>query len=129
MFITPEQAKKLTNKELPADLIYRAQNVLESYIGKTESEIKSGKDKILMARAVAYQAAYMKDNEDVVYEQIAVKTAGAGTNFQNLDTDKDAPWIAPLAFLTIKSLSFKKSRGIRTGRIFQYPPFTTWRSE
>jgi hypothetical protein len=129
MFITPEQAKKLTNKELAADLIYRAQNIVESYIGKTESEIKSGKDKILMGRAVAYQAAYMKDNEDIVYEQMAVTTSGSGTNFQNIDREKDAPWISPMAFLTLKGLSFKKSRSYRTGRIFQYAPWSGWRSE
>lgn len=129
MFITPDQAKKLTNKELASDLIYRAQNIIESYVGKTESEVKTSKDKVLMARATAYQAAYMKDNEEIVFEQVAVNTAGAGTTFQNIDTKKDAPFIAPLATLTLQYLSFNKSRSYRTGRIFQYAPFSGWRSE
>lgn len=130
MFITPDQAKKLTNKELSADLIFRAQNIIESYAGKVEADIKSGKDKILMARSTAYQAAYMKDNEELVYEQMAVVTSGAGTQMQTLDTKKDAPWIAPLAVLTLKYLSFNRSRSYRTGRIFQYPPAAlNWRYE
>lgn len=130
MFITPEQAKKLTDKELPADLLYRAQNIVETYVGKGESEIRSSKDKVLMARAVAYQAAYMKDNEHVIYEQVAVTTtsqAGEGVVFKG--GDFTAPWIAPLVVIVTSHLSFRKSKRIKTGRIFQYDPRLTWRHD
>ena len=129
MFITPDQVKKLTNVEVSGDLIYRAQNIIEAYVGKTESEIKNGKDKLIMSKATGYQATYMKDNEDIVYQQIAVNSAGSGTSFQNFDPTMSAPWLSPMAVMIVKNLSFNKSRSFKTGRIFQFQPrITTWRN-
>ena len=129
MFITPDQVKKLTNVEVSGDLIYRAQNVIESYVGKTESEIKNGKDKVIMSKAVGYQAVYMKENEEIVYQQVAVNTAGVGNSFQNFNSEMSAPWLSPLAVMVVKNLSFNRSRSYKTGRIFQFQPrITTWRN-
>lgn len=129
MFITPDQVKKLTNVEVSGDLIFRAQNVIESYVGKNESEIKNGKDKQIMAKAVGYQAAYMKENEEIVYQQVAVNAAGAGVSFQNFDANMAAPWLSPLAVMVVKNLTFNRTRSYKTGRIFQFQPrITTWRN-
>jgi len=38
-----------------------------------------------------------------------------------------SPWISPLAIIACKALSFKRARGIRTGKIFQLPTFIDWR--
>jgi hypothetical protein len=123
MFITPDQAKKITNVEVSTDLIYRSQMVIESYVGKIESEIKNGKDKLIMSRAVAYQSAYMKENENIVFQQVALDAAGAGNSYQNFDSSMSGPWISPLAVMVIKSLSFNNSKSFRTGRIFQKTPY------
>ena len=129
MFITPDQVKKLTNVEVSGDLIFRAQNVVEAYVGKNESEIKNGKDKQIMAKAVGYQAAYMKENEEIVYQQVAVNSAGAGVSFQNFDPNMAAPWLSPLAVMVVKNLTFNRTRSYKTGRIFQFQPrITTWRN-
>jgi hypothetical protein len=123
MFITPDQAKKLTNVEVPSDLIYRAQMVIESFVGKIESEIKDGKDKLIMSRAVAYQAAYMKDNEELIYQHMATTSSNSGNSTINFDNTMSAPWISPLALMVIKGLTFNNSKSFKTGRIFQKTPY------
>jgi hypothetical protein len=75
------------------------------------------KDIEILKRAVAYQSAYMENNEDIVYEQMAVSTTGqndAYTTFRNNDTN--SPWIAPLAVIVCGKLSFMKARSVYTGK-------------
>jgi hypothetical protein len=38
-----------------------------------------------------------------------------------------APFIAPLAVMAARGLSFKKPRSIKTGKIFQWPTYIDWR--
>lgn len=127
MFANTNDVKNITGKIVSSQLVTRAQYVIETYIGKLEADVTNTRDIELIKRAVAYQSAYMNDNEDIVYEQMSVSTTGqndAYTTFRN--NDKSSPWIAPLAVMTCEKLSFIKSRSIVTGRIdraISYPDY------
>jgi hypothetical protein len=128
MLITKENADKITNRDLPNDLLYRAQNIIETYVGKVELEIQDPRDKTFMGRAVAYQAAYMIENEDIVYEQVSSKTTGQNDSLIIFkENDDTAPWIAPLAVMACKKLTFFRARSIKTGKTSQRLRLYGWR--
>ena len=118
MLASTTDVKNITGKIVNNQLVTRAQYIIESYVGKLESEVTIAKDLTLLKRAVAYQSAYMVNNEDLVYEQMSVSTTGqndAYTTFRQ--GDKASPWIAPMAVMSCEKLSFIKSRSIKTGRM------------
>ena len=127
MFTTTNQVKSITGKNVNAALVERAQYIIEAYVGKFESEITNTKDIELMKRAVAYQSAYMLNNEDIVFEQMAVSTTmqnDASTTFK--PGDSVSPFVAPMAVIICAKLSFLKSRSVYTGRIdrtISYPDY------
>jgi hypothetical protein len=129
MFATTTQVKTITGKIVNAGLIERAQYAIEAYVGKFEADVIETKDLELLKRAVAYQSAYMLNNEDIVFEQMAVSTTmqnDASTTFKA--GDSVSPFIAPMAVMVCSKLSFIKSRSIKTGKILQsttYPDWTT----
>jgi hypothetical protein len=129
MFTTIAQVKTITGKIVKSDLIERAQYAIEAYIGKFEAEVTDTGDKEILKRAVAYQSAYMVNNEDVVFEQMAVSTTtqnDSSTTFKQ--SDLTSPFIAPMAVMMCSKLSFMKSRSIKTGKIISdstYPVWTT----
>ena len=127
MFSTINSVLTYTNKEVSLDVIKRAQSIVEIYVGKDEIDIENPSDLLVLDKMTAYQAAYMVDNEDIVYSQIASNSVGSGDTAQNFDTTMSSPWIAPLAVMAAKGLSFKKPRSIRTGKIFQLPRRIDWR--
>ncbi len=127
MFTTINDVKTITGKIVNAALVERAQYAIETFVGKFESEITNTKDVEILKRAVSYQSAYMLNNEDIVYEQIAVKTTtqnDSSTTFK--DGDDASPFIAPMALMLCKNLSFIKSRSIVTGKIFQPTTTVNW---
>lgn len=127
MFTTTTQVKTITGKIVNPALIERAQYVIEAYVGKFETEITNTKDIEVMKRAVAYQAAYMLNNEDIVFEQMAVSTTmqnDASTTFKPGDTA--SPFVAPMAVILCGKLSFVKSKSVYTGkmdRTISYPDY------
>lgn len=119
MFITPEQVMEVTPyTDVTFDEVRQAQWVIETYIGRTESEIDSPRDKATLARATAAQAVYMRDNPDITFNQIKASTISQGGRMTTFVGD-DAPFIAPLAVLACKNLSWKKTRSVRVGSIWQ----------
>lgn len=127
MFTNINEVKTITNKNVKADLIARAQYVIEAYVGKLESEVTNTKDIEILKRAVAYQSAYMLNNEDIVFEQMAVSTTmqnDASTTFKS--GDMASPFVAPMAVMICNKLSFMKSRSIVTGKIFQPTTTVNW---
>lgn len=129
MFVTINEIKTITGKTVKADLLERAQYVIEAYVGKFEDEVTNTKDIEILKRAVAYQAAYMLNNEDIVYEQMAVSTTGqndAYTTFKQGDTV--SPFIAPMAVMMCHKLTFVRSRSIYTGRSTQAVDSADWRN-
>jgi len=118
MFTTTNQVKTITGKIASLALIERAQYIVEGYVGKFETEITKTKDIEIMKRAVAYQTAYMLNNEDIVFEQMAVSTTmqnDASTTFK--PGDKVSPFIAPMAVILCASLSFVKTKSVYTGKM------------
>lgn len=110
MLSTVNSVKEYTGYDVSLELIKRAQALVEIYIGKDEIDIQTPGDLLLLDKMVAYQTAYMLENEDIVYKQIAQST---------YDSKMSAPFIAPLAVIASNGLSFNKSRSYSTGRIFQ----------
>ena len=129
MFVTTTQVKTITNKIVNAGLVERAQYAIETYIGKFESDITNARDLEILKRATAYQSAYMLNNEDIVFEQMAVSTTmqnDASTTFKA--GDKISPFIAPMAVMACDKLSFMKSRSIYTGKSSQTVDNSNWRT-
>lgn len=127
MFADTNDVKDITGKIASNQLVTRAQYVIESYIGKLEDEVTDTKDLELLKRAVAYQTAYMLNNEDLVYEQMSVSTTTQGdasTTFKA--TDSVSPWIAPMAVMSCNMLSFIKTRSIKTGKISPKITYPDW---
>lgn len=111
MEVTPYD--DVTNTE-----VNMAQFVIEIYTGRVEGEVDGARDKALLARATVAQCVYMRENPALTYEQIAAGTIQSGgemTVFNN----PDAPFIAPLAIIACRHLSWKNSRSVRVGRIWQ----------
>jgi hypothetical protein len=127
MFTTINEVKTITGKIVKADLVQRAQYVVEAYIGKTESQVTKTSDIEILKRAVAYQSAYMLNNEDIVFEQMSVSATGQNDAYTTFKSgDRVSPFIAPMVVIACNNLSFMKSRSIITGKIFQPNTTTNW---
>lgn len=128
MFSTINSVKEYTGYDVTLDLIKRAQGIVEIFIGKDEIDVENPADLLLLDKMTSYQSAYMLENEDMVFKQIASNSVGSGDSTQNYNTTMSAPWISPLAFMASNGLSWNKSRSYKTGRIFQSPSKYNWRS-
>jgi hypothetical protein len=129
MFVTTTQVKTITGKVVNAGLVERAQYAIEAYVGKFEADVEDTRDLEILKRATAYQAAYMLNNEDIVFEQMAVSTTmqnDASTTFKA--GDKVSPFIAPMAVMMCDKLSFIRSRSIYTGKVSQTTASSDWRT-
>ena len=127
MFTTINEVKTITGKIATTALVQRAQYVIEAYIGKFEDEVTNDIDLEILSRATAYQTAYMLNNEDVVFEQMAVSTTtqnDSSTTFKQ--NDLTSPFIAPMAVMMCSKLSFIKSRSIKTGKITRNVVYPDW---
>lgn len=127
MLSTVNSVREYTGYEASLDLIKRAQGIIEIFIGKDEIEIENPADLLLLDKMVAYQTAYMIENEDLVFKQAALTSQGQTDSLVNFDTRMLAPFIAPLAVMASNGLSFNRSRSYKTGKIFQFPKITKWR--
>ena len=128
MLSTVNSVREYTGYEVTLDLIKRAQGIIEIFIGKDEIEIENPADLLLLDKMVSYQAAYMLENEDLVYKQAALTSQGQTDSLVNFDTRMMAPFLSPLAVMASSGLSFNRSRSYRTGEIFQFPKITKWRN-
>lgn len=129
MFVTTTQVKTITGKVVNAGLVERAQYVIEAYVGKLEADVTKTRDIELLKRATAYQSAYMLNNEDIVFEQMAVSTTmqnDASTTFKSGDTV--SPFVAPMAVMVCSKLSFMKTRSVYTGKVSQTTASSDWRT-
>jgi hypothetical protein len=129
MFVTTAQVKTITNKTVNAGLVERAQYAIEAYVGKFEADVLDTRDKEILKRATAYQAAYMLNNEDIVFEQMAVSTTmqnEASTTFKS--GDKVSPFIAPMAVMMCDKLSFMRARSVYTGKMLDTTEQNNWRT-
>lgn len=129
MFANITEVKTITGKIVKADLVQRAQYAIEAYIGKFETEVTNTKDIEVLKRAVSYQAAYMLNNEDIVFEQMAVSTTGQNDAYTSFKQgDSTSPFIAPMAVIICEKLTFMGSRSIKTGKMSQTTDGSDWRA-
>ena len=129
MFATVAEVKTITGKIVDTALVSRAQYAIEAYVGKFESEITEALDLEILKRAVSYQSAYMLNNEDIVFEQMAVSTTGQSDSFTTFKIgDTTSPFISPMAVMVCSKLSFVKSRSVYTGRSNDYATSVDWRT-
>jgi hypothetical protein len=128
MFTTVNNVKLYTNKDVTIDNIVRAQALIEMFIGKSEIDIENVNDLSILDKMTAYQAAYMYDNEDMVFSQIGLNSAGSGDSMQNFDANLLAPFMSPLAIIAARGLSSAKSKSLKTGKIFSWSKRYDWRT-
>jgi len=129
MFCTVDDVQQMTGYTVDAPAIYRAQVIVESYVKRVEGEITDAVDLELLARATAFQAAYMANGADKVYEQVsALQVAQNGSLITNRSQDTDSPWVAPMTKIACKGLSWRKSRGVKVGKTIPRPrrTFLEW---
>ena len=127
MFSTVNSVKEYTGYDVSLGLIKRAQAIVEIYVGRDEIDIESPSDLLLLDKITSYQTAYMLENEDIVFKQVALTSQGQTDALINFNSKMDAPFIAPLAVLASKGLTFKRSKSFRTGKIFQLPARLDWK--
>jgi hypothetical protein len=126
MFVTIERVKELTGKDVDLELVRQAQSVVETYIGRVEAEVIDPNDLAILSNATAYQTAYMEENPGITFEQVAVLTAGQSESAVQFDIGKWAPFLAPLTFMACRRLSWKRSRSVHVGPIFERPYDAGW---
>ena len=128
MLSTVNSVKEYTGYDVTLPLIARAQGIIEIYVGKDEIDVENPSDLLLLDKMVSYQTAYMLENEDLVFKQMATSGSGFNETSVEFDSKMHAPFIAPLAFLASKGLTWKKARSVRTGKIFQFQKIRDWKS-
>lgn len=126
MYITADEVMEVTPYEDVTNTEVRmAQFVVEIYSGRVEGEVDGARDKALLARAVAAQTVYMRENPTITFEQIKASSIQSGGEMTTFN-DEAAPFIAPLAIMACKHLSWKNSRSVHVGRIWQKLTKTDW---
>jgi hypothetical protein len=131
MFITKEQAENITGYEVDATLLARAQSIIEAYTGKVEAEVEDAGDLALLGKATAYQAAYMKNDTMKVFEQVSALQISQFGQMLTFRADGGvSPFVAPLAVVSCRHLSWRRSRSISTGSVFGNAPYRSrWETE
>jgi hypothetical protein len=127
MFANATDVQRITGYEVDNELVVQAQAIIEMYVGKSEARVESPDDRYLLHLATAYQAAYMHENADTVFKQIAVRLLSQADYQVALDTSRDAPYIAPLAGMCVERLSWKGTRSLTTAPAFRAPHLVHWR--
>lgn len=120
MFTTITEVKELTSAEVSQETIIMAQAIIESYIGRTEIEVTNARDTMMLARATAYQSAYMTEVDDI-FQQVAVSSMTQYGSAMTFRADGVSPWVAPLAVLSCQQLSWRRMRSVKTGGLFDSP--------
>lgn len=131
MFTTIETVKELTGKTVTQETIIMAQNIIESYIGRVEVDVSNPSDRDIAGKAVSYQAAYMFGDEARVFEQMGATQIMQFGQMVTFSPGSEAPWVAPLAVMACKRLSWRRLRSIRTGSLWPRGPQreSGWRYE
>lgn len=131
MFTTPEEVMTYTPYEdVTIKEVMQAQFVIEIWINRVEGEIEQPRDKELLGRAVIAQTVYMRENPSITFEQVAASSISRGDAFTTFKAgDFSAPFIAPLAVMACRSLSWNQSRSVHFGRIWQKRNKLDWRRD
>ena len=123
MFTSIEQVKAITGYDVTLDEVNQAQAIIEVFIGRVDTDVDDPYDRDILGKATAFQAAYMHNNADRIYEQVAMRSIAQTDGGVTLNTDMLAPFIAPMAYMAARGLSWKRSRSVHTGSIHGGPRF------
>lgn len=126
MFTTITQVKELTGYDVTNELLFQAQAIVEMFSNRQEADVDLGSDREALGRATAYQAAYMSKNYETIFEQVAVLGISGTDSSMTFDVTMGAPYLAPLAVLSLRGLSKRGTRSIRFGAMFGKPQRKTW---
>lgn len=130
MFTTIEEVKTLTGKDVTQETIIMAQNIVEAFVGRDEIEVNNANDRALLSKATAYQAAYMHEDEAKVFEQMGATQIMQFGQMVTFDSKSASPWMAPLAVMACKRVSWRGMRSLKVGGLFTNGPHTDgWRYE
>jgi len=129
MFTTVEQVKELTGYDVTIELIFQAQAIIESFSGRIEQEVTLVKDKEVLAKSVAYQAAYMVTNYEKIFEQVGLTSMQTPDGALVLDITLGAPYIAPLAAINLRGLSDRGTKSVKIGSMFGVPVRADWKRD
>lgn len=122
MLTTPGFVQEVTGYDVTLETIAKAQHVILAYLGRLESDVTDPTDRSILAKAVSYQAAYMHEDPNKVFEQVALSQIAQFGQAMTFRTDGLTPWLAPLAIIACNRLSWKRMRSVKTGPIFYSPP-------
>lgn len=118
MFTTVDNTKTLTGYDVTVEQVYMAQTIIETFCGRVEAEVTTPNDRALLAKATAYQAAYVSKNYETIFEQVAVTSIASTDGGTVLDIGMASPYLAPLAVFAMRNLSWRKSRSIGLAPMF-----------
>lgn len=121
MFTTNQDVMDATGyADVTPAQVKQAQFVIETYIGRDESMVDGARDKSILSRAVIAQTVYMRNNPEISFEQIAASTIQAGGELTTFKAgDWTAPFIAPLAVMACRGLSWAGSKSVSVGKAIQ----------
>jgi hypothetical protein len=117
MLVSVEEVQALTKHTTDEDTIQMAQWVIEAYVGRSEGDPMTSSDELILSKAVAYQAVYMHGSESKLFTTAAATYVSQGGNAVSYG-DELSLYIAPLAKIACKNLSWKRMRSVKTGGVF-----------
>lgn len=130
MFISVADIKDTTGYDVDFNTVRIAQLMIETWVGKAESEVEDASDIETLGRATLFQAVYINGSVTEIMEQAAVKTVSIGESTTSFDTSRFAPYMSPWAIESCKKLSWMGGRTIKTGRMFQHTaPVVGWEED
>jgi hypothetical protein len=131
MFVTSQEVMDVTPYSgITNEDVRQAQFVIELYIGREEADITDPRDFTKIRRAVIAQTVYMKDNKDITFNQISVSSISRGDGMTVFRSgDFTAPFIAPLALMSLAGLSWRRSRSVAVSKIQHDRQPRDWRTE
>lgn len=119
MFTTAEEVmEKTPYTDVTVDQVRHAQLIVESFVGRSENEIEDSRDKGILARATIFQTIYMRDQPDISFNQIKFGSVSRGDTAESFRDDY-SPFVAPMAAMVCRNLSWLNTRSIQMGKTFQ----------
>lgn len=112
MIASVDEIYDITGYSADENDIRRAQAIVEVFAGKTEILIKDANDIAWMKYAVAWQTAYMSQDEAGIYEQANVQSMRQNDTTINFGDRVYA--VAPLVVKAVSRLSWNKSKTVNT---------------
>lgn len=108
------ETTNITGVVVSESVLTQAQFTIELFSGVDESYVITGRDTRYLRMAVAYQAAWLKGQIDVMTRTDVSQVTQDQLSL--IYANQDAPVLAPLARQALKRLSWKTSRSVTLRR-------------